>query len=123
MKYFIVFLIMLIIVNCQAQSLELTIRQRYQKKQIVNLIAFTQNQYQIRLSQQDKYDFAEHQNKIQNGEMLENIEYQRIKVKKIVKKKRFILKPVPIPLNQKEIHGKKRKVYKNILKCKKIIQD
>ncbi|CAD8118127.1 unnamed protein product [Paramecium sonneborni] len=123
MKHFIVFLIMLIILNCQAQSLERTLRQRYQQKQLVNQMTFTQNQYQTRLLQQDKDDLIEHQEKTQNGEMLGNQEDQRIKVKKIVKKRRIILKPIPTPQNEKEIHTKKRKLHKKILKCKKIIQD
>ncbi|CAD8207518.1 unnamed protein product [Paramecium octaurelia] len=123
MKHFIVFLIMFIIINCQGQSLEQTIRQRYQKKQLINQTIFTQNQYQTRLLQQDQDDLVEPQQKIQDGEMVEKQENQRIKVKKIVKKRRTILKPIPAPQNEKEIHRRKRKVHKTVQKCKKIIQD
>ncbi|CAD8111094.1 unnamed protein product [Paramecium primaurelia] len=123
MKHFIVFLIMFIIIHCQGQSLEQTIRQRYQKKQLINQTIFTQNQYQTRLLQQDQDDLVEHQEKIYDGEMLDNQDNQRIKMKKIVKKRRIILKPIPAPYNEKEIHRKKRKVHKKIQKCKKIIQN
>ncbi|CAK66772.1 unnamed protein product (macronuclear) [Paramecium tetraurelia] len=123
MKHFIVFLIMFIIINCQGQSLEQNIRQRYQKKQLIHQTIFTQNQYQTRLLQQDQDDLVEHQQKIQDGEMVEQHDDQRIKVKKIVKKRRTILKPIPAPYNEKEIHRRKRKVHKKVQKCKKIIQD
>ncbi|CAD8206449.1 unnamed protein product [Paramecium pentaurelia] len=123
MKHFIVFLIMFIMINCKGQSFEQTIRQRYQQKQLTNQKIFTQNQYKTRLLQQDQDDLVEHQQKLQNSDMLENNEDQRIKVKKIVKKRKVILKPIPAPLNEKEIHRKKRKVHKTIQKCKKIIKD
>ncbi|CAK57811.1 unnamed protein product (macronuclear) [Paramecium tetraurelia] len=123
MKLFIVFLIMMIMINCQGQSFDQTIKQRYQKKQLVNSKSLAQNQYKTRLLQQDQDDMVEHQQKIQSSGNLENEANERMKVKKIVKKRRIILKPIPAPMNEKEVYRKKRKVHQKIRKCKKIIED
>ncbi|CAD8184487.1 unnamed protein product [Paramecium octaurelia] len=123
MKLFIVFLIMIIMINCQGQSFDYTIKQRYQKKQLVNSKSLAQNQYKTRLLQQDQDDLVEHQENVQSSRNLENQANERIKVKKIVKMRRIILKPIPAPKNEKEVHRKKRKVHQKIKKCKKIIQD